>query len=94
MVEVVDVVLSGVSSTPRLNATVENLSLGTVSNLDFVALISDAEGNLFAASKTFIDNIATGESAPIVFIWPRPFTKEATQIEIVKRLFPDRSFIK
>lgn len=94
MVEIVDITLSNASSTPRLNAIVENLSLASVSNLDFVVLISDSEGNLFAASKTFISTLAPSESAPIVFIWPRPFTKEATQIEIVKRVFPDRSFIK
>ena len=93
-VELAGIALSEASTTPRLSAVVENLSLGQVSNLDFVALISDSEGNLFAASKTFVDNIAPGESAPIVFIWPRPFVKEATQIEIVKRIFPDRSFIK
>lgn len=93
-VEVADTTLSNTDTTPRLNAMVKNLSLAQVSNLDFVALISDSDGNLFAASKTFVDTLLPGESAPIVFIWPRPFTMEATQIEIVKRIFPDRSFIK
>jgi len=93
-VEVIDVALTKASSTPRLDASVENLSLGTVNNLDFVALISDTEGNLFAASKTFIDTLLPGEMAPIVFIWPRPFTKSVGQIQIIKRVFPDRSFIR
>lgn len=93
-VEVSETRLSNASSTPRLEAVVENLSLGPVSNLDFVALVSDENGNLFAASKTFIDALASGESAPIIFIWPRPFAKPAVQIEIIKRVFPDRSFIR
>lgn len=93
-IEIDEVVLTEASSTPRLTAKVKNLSLSPVANLDFVALISDAEGNLFAASKTYIDTLASGEDSPIVFIWSRPFDRNAAQIEVVKRVFPDRSFIR
>ncbi len=93
-IEVAEVLLSKSTTTPRLDALVENLSLNPVSNLDLVALISDADGNLFAASKTFIDMLRPGEAAPIVFTWPRPFDKEVAEIEIIKRIFPDRTFIK
>lgn len=93
-ITIVDIELTQSSSTPRLDAVVENRSLNPVANLDFVALISDREGNLFASSKTFIDRLESNQSAPIVFIWPRPFDREAVKIEIIKRIFPDRSFIK
>lgn len=93
-IEVSDTKLLNASTTPRLEATVGNLSLNTVSNLDFVALISDAEGNLFAASKTFIDTLTPGARDSIVFTWPRAFAKPAAQIRIIKRVFPDRSFIR
>lgn len=89
-----DKLVTGADSNPRLEATVENASLESVSNLDFVALISDEEGNIFAASKTFIDTLSVGEEAPIIFTWPRSFVRNATQIDIITRIFPDPSFIK
>lgn len=93
-VEIRDILLSKATTTPRLDARVENLSLSPVENLDFVALISDKDGNLFAASKTFVDDIQPGESADLIFTWPRPFPQGVAQIEIIKRIFPDRTFIR
>lgn len=89
-----DIVLSRSSTTPRLDAIAQNRSLGSVSNIDFVALISDASGNIFAASKTFIDTLEVGEEEPIIFAWPRPFVQGAADIQIIQRVFPDRSFIR
>jgi hypothetical protein len=89
-----DTALTSASSSPRLSASVENLSLESVSNIDLVALISDEAGNLFAASRTYIDSLEVGEKAQILFTWPRPFTKTAGSVEIIKRVFPDRSFIR
>lgn len=89
-----DTLLTATTTSPRLSGTMENLSLGRVSNIDLVALISDGSGNLFAASRTYIDTLEVGEKAQILFTWPRPFTKSAGSIEIIKRVFPDRSFIR
>jgi hypothetical protein len=93
-IEVFDLELANSSSSPRLTAKVENLSLGNVSNIDFVALISDAGGNIFAASKTYIDSLEAGETADIFFAWPRPFSKQAANTQIIERVLPDRSFIR
>lgn len=92
--EVVGQTLTKEDTVPRLEATVENQSLSSVSNIDLIALISDADGNIFAASKTYIDTLAPGAEAPIVFSWPRPFMEKAVGIQIIKRVFPDRSFIR
>ncbi len=81
-------------STPRLEAEIENLSLQKASNIDLVVLIYDIDGNIFAASKTFIDAIAPGEAALAVFTWPEPFNREVVSTEIITRIFPDRSFIR
>ena len=86
--------LSRVETSPRLDAVIENVSLENVSNIDLVALLSDSTGNIFAASKTFIDTLPIGASAPVVFNWPGPFGREAVNIDIVIRIFPDSSFIK
>lgn len=89
-----DKLLSNEDSSPRFEAMVGNGTLESISNIDFVALISDEEGNIFAASKTFIDTLAPNENAPIIFTWPRPFSKKAAQLDIITRILPDRSFIK
>lgn len=86
--------ISRIDSAPRLDATVSNLSNQAVSNIDFVALLYDETGSIFAASKTFVDFLPAGESAPIVFTWPRPFGKEVLNTNIVIRLLPDGSFIR
>ncbi len=93
-VTVRDKVLSRASSTPRLDATVVNTSLENVSNIDLTALIFDQSGNIFAASKTFVDTLPAGESLPIVFTWPSPFTEKIIDTEVIVRILPDRSFVR
>lgn len=68
--------LSREDTRPRLDASVGNISLENVSNIDLVAVISDETNNIFAASKTFIDTLPAGGSASIVFTWPKPFKIE------------------
>lgn len=89
-----DLLLSKLDTTPRLEAMIINNSLEPANNIDLVALLSDAEGNVFAASKTFIDTLAPGEEAKAIFTWPKPFGREAADTKIFIRLFPDRSFIR
>lgn len=93
-IEVFNLSVMNASSTPRITAKVENLSLGSVSNIDFVALVYDTEGNIFAASKTYVDSLESGEETDIFFAWPRPFPKPVGNTQIIKRILPDRSFIR
>ncbi|MEK7148097.1 MAG: hypothetical protein AAB758_02260 [Patescibacteria group bacterium] len=89
-----DKVLSKESSSPRLEAIVENASLEDIENLDIIVLISDEDGNIFAASKTFIDFLPSAGETPVIFSWPRAFAKKAAQIDVIVRILPDKSFIK
>ena len=89
-----DIVLSRETTSPRLEAVIGNLTLANVSNIDLTAVISDAEDNIFAASKTFIDNLPAGSENPVIFTWPRAFDREAVETGIIIRVFPDRSFIR
>ena len=82
------------TNNPRLDAVVENLSLENISNIDLVALLSNKTGSIFAASKTFVDTLPVGGRVPVVFSWPQPFADEAVDIDIIIRIFPDRSFIR
>ena len=86
--------ISRESISPRLDANIENISLENISNIDLVALISDDTNNIFAASKTFINTLPTGERVPVVFTWPRPFDRKVLDVNIIIRVFPDRSFIR
>lgn len=86
--------LSSENLSPRLEALVSNFSLESVSHVDLIALISDGDGNIFAASKTYIDTLAPGASEPVVFSWPRAFLTKAVDITILIRLFPDSTFIR
>ncbi|MBI1974643.1 MAG: hypothetical protein HYS51_02245 [Candidatus Zambryskibacteria bacterium] len=92
--KVSDKVLSKEDSNPRMEAHVENVSLDIISNIDIIALLYNDKGTIFAASKTFIDNLKPGESAPIIFRWPEPFSEKAINIEIITRILPDKSFIR
>lgn len=85
-----NLVLSEGDTRPRLSATVENLSLEEVSNIDLVAVVYDENGNIFASSKTFIDVLPVGGKSPIIYTWPEPFqgtSSLATDIYI--RIFPE-----
>lgn len=75
-----DLRFSRIDTNPRLDVSVENLSLENVSNIDLVAVTSNETGNIFAASKTFVDTIPAGHSASAVFIWPEPFEIEKEDI--------------
>jgi hypothetical protein len=86
--------LSREDTNPRLDTQVENTSLENVSNVEFIALISGRSGNIFAASKTFVDKLSAGESAPIAFTWPNPFVETVLDTDIIIRIFPDKSFIR
>ncbi len=84
--------LSKEDSAPRLDAIVENSSLSEVSGVDVVALIYGENSSIFAASKTFVDNLSSGARIPIVFTWPKPFGEKVLDIDIIMRVLPDRSF--
>jgi hypothetical protein len=86
--------LTGANSLPRLEGQLENDSLNTVSNIELVSLIFDQNDNIIAASKTVVDSVDAGASAPIVFTWPTAFSSATTTIEILPRVFPDRSFLQ
>ncbi len=89
-----DVVLSGEDTSPRVDALLVNDSLSKQNNIEAVALVYDADSNIIAASKTFVDELLPDQTAPIVFSWPLPFSTEASKVEILSRLLPDTSFIR
>jgi hypothetical protein len=73
------------SGLPRVEATAENTSLAAISNLELVALIYDASDNIVAFSRTKVDFLDKGTSAPVVFTWPEKFSASVSKVEILVR---------
>lgn len=86
--------LTRTDSSPRLEVKVKNLSLERANNIELTALVSDESGSIFAASKTFITSLNSGDETQAVFIWPNPFTLNPVKIEVVTRLLPDQSYLR
>ncbi|MBI2673892.1 MAG: VWA domain-containing protein [Candidatus Zambryskibacteria bacterium] len=72
-VETRNIFLTREDTKPRVSATLINDSLNHISNIELTALVSGEDGNLIAASKTFVERLAAGESVPITFNWLEPF---------------------
>jgi hypothetical protein len=93
-ISVSDNLLSGEDSLPRLEAVAHNDSLLDAANIEFIAILSDADGNAVAASKTYLETLAKGVSASILFSWPQPFASKVSSVNIIPRIYPDASFFK
>jgi len=85
-------ILSAASSTattsPRLDATLQNDSDYTVSNVEVVALLYDATGNAVGASDTIVNSIAPRLSTALVYTWPQNFSTPVTKIVITPKIYP------
>jgi len=68
-----DAVLTREDIAPRVSAMLVNNSQDHVSNIELTVLVSGEDGNLIAASKTFVEDLPKGASSPVVFNWPAPF---------------------
>jgi hypothetical protein len=89
-----NILLSKEDSEPRVDALLVNNSLEKVTNVELVALLSDESGNIIASSKTFVEEIPGSGLTPVVFTWPKPFGTAVSSVDIITRVFPDRSYIR
>ena len=72
--------------TPRLSAEIINKSIIDLTDVIVTAVIYDEDGNAFAVSQTFLNQLKKGAGAPIDFTWPKSFTMTHTTIEIYPRV--------
>lgn len=68
-----DAALTRTDTQPRVSAMLVNSSLDRISNIELTALVSGEDGNLIAASKTFVEDLDRVASSPVVFNWAEPF---------------------
>jgi len=70
-------VLSDQDTKPRIEARIENRSSSPQSYIEVLAIVYDDKENAIGASRTFVDNLSSGQSQNVTFTWPVPFeTKE------------------
>ncbi len=75
--------LENQNTSPHLSATVKNDSLFIIPEVGVVALLYDEKGNAVSASRTFIDQLAGGESKDIDFTWREPIIGNIIAKEII-----------
>jgi len=71
---------------PQLHYTVTNGGLKVASNLQISTLLSDINGNSFAASATKIDKLEPNGKQDVYFTWPVPLVADPTYIDTYWRL--------
>ncbi len=82
-VMVYDISLEGENEKPRLSAKVKNDSFFIIPDINVVAILYDAEGNAINVSRTFLDELRSGQSAQINFTWLLPFKDKVVTREII-----------
>jgi hypothetical protein len=75
--------ISDTSTMPRVTAQVKNISVETLRDMAFVAVIYDPAGNAFAASQTTLSELAAGESSRLIFTWPNLFSITVGRIQVL-----------
>ena len=76
------------SSSPRVDATIQNQTDFTVSNIEVVAVIYDTNNNAIAASHTIVDQMLARSKANVVFTWPTAFGVTVSKIELTPKVLP------
>ena len=71
------------STSPRIKAKIQNISLKNIQNIDIVVLVYDVFDNVLGTSSTFVDSLGSEEIKNIVFTWPQKFPDEVARIELI-----------
>ncbi len=82
-VAVSQISLQNETVSPKLTATIKNNSLFQIPEINVVAILYNAAGNVVSASRTYLDVLNGEESAPVSFTWPEPFTDKVIAEEII-----------
>jgi hypothetical protein len=69
--------------SPSVDVDLVNQTLNDIGKTNVTAIVYDANGNAFAASRTIVDRIGSRSSEHAVFTWPRPFEKQPARVEII-----------
>lgn len=75
-------------SGTQLLGVVSNPSVREIQDIELTGILYDLEGNVIAASETYIDVLGAGASEGIVFTWPKDFGDEIARREVLFKTKP------
>ena len=78
-----DINLADETTMPRLSATIKNNSFFVIPEIDVIAILYDANHNAISASRTYLDQLVSEETAIVNFTWPEPLSDKAITKEII-----------
>lgn len=70
-----DFKLSNADARPRLDATIENVTINDATDIEVVATIFNDEGQPVTASQTIVEEFTAESVANVTFTWPSPIAK-------------------
>jgi hypothetical protein len=82
-ISVSDISLQNEDTGPTLSAVAKNNSLYKISEISFVVILYDKNGNAVSASHTFVPVLAGEASANLNFTWREPITTPIVAKEII-----------
>lgn len=71
------------STSPRIKAKIQNISLNIIQNIDVIVLVYDVFDNVLGTSSTFVNNLGSEETKDIIFTWPERFPDDVARIELI-----------
>ena len=71
-----------------VRATLSNRSLFDEQPMEVVALLEGADGNVYAASRTRLDNLKGKSQGDVIFTWPGTVFESPAKINILYRRLP------
>lgn len=75
--------ISGSALEPRVTAIAENTDVRALTDVEFVAVVFDTQGNAIASSRTIIPRMEPGARQDLAFTWPHPFTVPVGRLDVL-----------
>lgn len=83
LVIIKDEIIENEGSSPRVKASIQNISLQRLVDIDVIVIVYDVFDNVLGTSSTYVPSLGAEESKDIVFTWPQPFSDDVIRIEVI-----------
>lgn len=83
-------ILSDTNSSPKLDATLKNISTEDIKDIEIMAIIFDTNDNAITSSRTIVELLPKNSAQDIAFTWPKPFSSSVGRVEIIPRVYPTK----
>lgn len=83
-------ILSDTNSSPKLDATLKNISTEDIKDIEIMAIIFDTNDNAIASSRTVVKLLPKSSVQDIAFTWPKPFSSSVGRVEIIPKVYPTK----